>query len=163
MFFPFGVFENPQYEKAKGKIAAAVGTILFLSVEGIKEKILPLSAFSGLRGVVGNKGEFLKISVNSVLSGVVGSEQEKFRDMPKERAEMPSCTVLLAERTGAGERRSFSEQDSTEVPKFALRSFLPLRESCWGVPSPNPASPALPLGLRPYRARKEVTDHAKEI
>ena len=76
-------------------------------MEGIKEKILPLSAFSGLRGVV-------------------GSEQEKFRDMPKERAEMPSCTVLLAERTGAGERRSFSEQDSTIVPKFAYRSFCPM-------------------------------------
>ena len=41
----------------------------------------------------------------------------------------------------ASERQagSFLEQDSTEVPKFALRLFLPLRESCWGVPSPNPA------------------------
>jgi len=56
--FLFGVFENPQYEKTKEKIAAAVGKSLFLSVEGIKEKILPLSAYSGLRGVVGNKGKF---------------------------------------------------------------------------------------------------------
>lgn len=34
----FGIFENPQYEKTKGKIAAAVGKIPYLSVEGIKEK-----------------------------------------------------------------------------------------------------------------------------
>ena len=36
--FLFGIFENPQYEKTKGKIAAAVGKIPYLSVEGIKEK-----------------------------------------------------------------------------------------------------------------------------
>ena len=55
-----------------------------------------------------------------------------------------------------GQSAAVTEQDSTEVPKFALRLFLPLRESCWGVPSPNPAH-------APCRARKEVTDHAKEI
>ena len=32
---------------------------------------------------------------------------------------------MLAESTEAGERRSFSEQDSTAVPKFAYRSFCP--------------------------------------
>ena len=31
----------------------------------------------------------------------------------------------VAESTEAGERRSFSEQDSTAVPKFAFRSFCP--------------------------------------
>ena len=30
------------------------------------------------------------------------------------------------------------EQDSTMGPNFAFRSFCP-RESCWGVPFPNPA------------------------
>ena len=50
--------ENPQYEKTKGKIAAAVGKIPYLSVDGIKEKNTALSAFFGLRGVVGNKGKF---------------------------------------------------------------------------------------------------------
>ena len=32
------------------------------------------------------------------------------------------------------------EQDSTVGPNFAFfASFVPRRESCWGVPSPNPA------------------------
>ena len=44
-------------------------------------------------------------------------------------------------RTRQGQSETVTEQDSTEVPKFACRSFLPLRESCWGVPSPNPAYP----------------------
>ena len=44
--------------------------------------------------------------------------------------------VAVASERQAG---SFLEQDSTEVPKFTFCSFLPLRESCWGVPSPNPA------------------------
>ena len=47
----------PSMKKTKGKIAAAVGKIPYLSVEGIKEKTLPLSAFSGLRGVVGSEQE----------------------------------------------------------------------------------------------------------
>ena len=34
---------------------------------------------------------------------------------------------------------TFLEQDSTTVPKFAYPLILPLRESCWGVPSPSPA------------------------
>lgn len=42
-------------------------------------KLLPLSAYSGLRGVVGNRGEILKISVHFALRGVVGSERKIFK------------------------------------------------------------------------------------
>ena len=31
------------------------------------------------------------------------------------------------------------EQVSTTVPKSAILRFCPSRETCWGVPSPNPA------------------------
>ncbi|AGU73066.1 hypothetical protein SCRE_1241 [Streptococcus constellatus subsp. pharyngis C232] len=71
---------------------------------------------------------------------------------------------MLAERTGAGERRSFSEQDSTEVPKFALRLFLPLRESCWGVPSPNPAMRPVGRERRSQTMRKKYnTPHRRHV
>ncbi|EEH90683.1 hypothetical protein ACDG_01042 [Acidaminococcus intestini] len=40
---------------------------------------MPLSAYSGLRGVVGNRGEILKISVHFALRGVVGSERKIFK------------------------------------------------------------------------------------
>ena len=63
----------------------------------------------------------------------------------EKRAEPAAAIALLVKRTGAGERRSFSEQDSTTVPKFAYPLILPLRESCWGVPSPNPAMRLAPL------------------
>ena len=48
-----------------------------------------------------------------------------------------------------GQSAAVTEQDSTEVPKFALRLFLPLRESCWGVPSPNPAMAAYAAKIFP--------------
>ena len=82
----------------------------------------------------------------------------------EKRAEPAAAIALLVKRTGAGERRSFSEQDSTTVPKFAYPLILPLRESCWGVPSPNPALRPAPLIPPPSCGnRKEVNDHAKEI
>ena len=42
-----------------------------------------------------------------------------------ERTDRYDIRFDLAESTEAGERRSFSEQDSTAVPKFAYRSFCP--------------------------------------
>ena len=43
----------------------------------------------------------------------------------EKRAEPAAAIALLVKRTGAGERRSFSEQDSTTVPNFANRSICP--------------------------------------
>ena len=70
-------------KKQKGKLPPQLAKSLTYPWRVSKKKILPLSAFSGLRGVVGNRGEFLKISVHSTLSGVVGSEQENFQDKPE--------------------------------------------------------------------------------
>ena len=41
-----------------------------------------------------------------------------------------------------GKSAAYLEQVSTTVPKFAYPLILPLRETCWGVPSPNPAMAA---------------------
>ena len=38
-----------------------------------------------------------------------------------------------------GQSAAVTEQVSTTVPKSAILRFCPSRETCWGVPSPNPA------------------------
>ena len=60
---------------------------------------------------------------------------------------------MKPEKVAVGSERqsgSFLEQDSTEVPKFTFCSFLPLRESCWGVTSPNPAMRLVLLKIPQY-------------
>ncbi len=59
-------------------------------------------------------------------------------------------SVLIVKETEEGKCAEVTEQDSTTVPKFAVRSFFPPRESCWGVPSPNPA-------YAPQSGRKEAS------
>ena len=57
------------------------------------------------------------------------------------------------------------EQVSTTVPKSAILRFCPSRETCWGVPSPNPALRLAPQkDFRPAKSffslspRKWLTD-----
>ena len=54
---------------------------------------------------------------------------------------LPRCGFVGIESSRTEESGSFSEQDSTTVPKFAYLRFCPCGKSCWGVPSPNPAYP----------------------
>ena len=50
------------------------------------------------------------------------------------------CPVRsMCERTRRGQSAAVTEQVSTTVPKSAILRFCPSRETCWGVPSPNPA------------------------
>ena len=49
-----------------------------------------------------------------------------------------------------GQSAAVTEQVSTTVPKSAILRFCPSRETCWGVPSPNPAlrlAPLIPAAL----------------
>jgi hypothetical protein len=48
------------------------------------------------------------------------------------------------------------EQVSTTVPKSASLRFCPLRETCWGVPSPNPACRPRGLHIVHFRASAKV-------
>ena len=55
-------------------------------------------------------------------------------------ASRKSCSVRsMYGKTGQGQSAAVTEQDSTTVPKSAILRFCPSRETCWGVPSPNPA------------------------
>ena len=78
-----------------------------------------------------------------------------------------SCSVRsMYEKTRLGQSAAVTEQVSTTVPKSAILRFCPSRETCWGVPSPNPAMAACtakifpsgrPLFLR-EPPRKYLTD-----
>ena len=56
-----------------------------------------------------------------------------------QRAESPVLFALCTEKPGQGQSAAVLEQVSTTVPKSAILRFCPSRETCWGVPSPNPA------------------------
>ena len=58
---------------------------------------------------------------------------------------MPRCGFVGIKSSLTEESGSFSEQDSTTVPKSAYLRFCPFGKSCWGVPSPNPAMRLAPL------------------
>ena len=51
---------------------------------------------------------------------------------------------------------SHKEQVSTTVPKSASLRFCPSRETCWGVPSPNPACRPRGLHIIHFRASPKV-------
>ena len=83
-----------------------------------------------------------------------------------QRAESPAPFALCTEKPGQGQSAAYLEQVSTTVPKSAILRFCPSRETCWGVPSPNPAMAACaakifpsgrPLFLREL-SRKYLTD-----
>ena len=56
-----------------------------------------------------------------------------------QRAGSPVPFALCTEKPEQGQSAAYLEQVSTTVPKSAILRFCPSRETCWGVPSPNPA------------------------
>ena len=67
-----------------------------------------------------------------------------------QRAGTPVPFALCTEKPGQGQSAAYLEQVSTTVPKSAILRFCPSRETCWGVPSPNPAlrlAPLIPAAL----------------
>jgi hypothetical protein len=102
-------------------------------------------------------------SVHSAFLWFVGSKGENASPQPfmkKAGYRFPEKVAVASEQQSG----SFLEQDSTEVPKFALRLFLPLRESCWGVPSPNPAMRPVGRERRSQTMRKKYnTPHRRHV
>ena len=66
-----------------------------------------------------------------------------------QRAESPVLFALCTEKPGQGQSAAVLEQVSTTVPKSAILRFCPSRETCWGVPSPNPAMAAYAAKIFP--------------
>ena len=79
---------------------------------------------------------------------------------PPTAGRKPCAVRSMYERTRQGQSAAVLEQVSTTVPKSAILRFTvpksailrfcPSRETCWGVPSPNPAlrlAPLIPAAL----------------
>ena len=61
-----------------------------------------------------------------------------------------SCSVRsMYGKTRQGQSAAVTEQVSTTVPKSAILRFCPSWETCWGVPSPNPAMAACAAKIFP--------------
>ena len=67
---------------------------------------------------------------------------------PSTAGRKPRPVRSMYAKTRQGQSAAVTEQVSTTVPKSAILRFCPSRETCWGVPSPNPA-------LRPYGRKNE--------
>ncbi len=72
------------------------------------------------------------------------------KDRPQ-RAGSPAPVRSMCERTRQGQSAAVTEQVSTTVPKSAILRFCPSRETCWGVPSPNPAMAAYAAKIFPQQ------------
>ena len=71
-----------------------------------------------------------------------------FGERKKDRAQRAGSPVpfaLCTEKPEQGQSAAVLEQVSTTVPKSAILRFCPSRETCSGVPSPNPALRLAPL------------------
>ena len=58
---------------------------------------------------------------------------------PSTAGRKPRPVRSMYAKTRQGQSAAVLEQVSTTVPKSAILRFCPTRETCWGVPSPNPA------------------------
>ena len=72
------------------------------------------------------------------------------KDRPQ-RAGSPALSVLCTGKPERGKSAAVTEQVSTTVPESAILRFCPSRETCWGVPSPNPAMAACAAKIFPQQ------------
>lgn len=123
----------------------------------------PFLAFSFPACIREQREKILKITVNFLFSGVVGSER---KNISHKRAEHRPTGVIVGKGKRAEKPLSFVSLAEREKrkPKAGMR-FCPSRETCWGVPSPNPAMRLAPQKyFRPAKSffsllpRKWLTD-----
>ena len=69
---------------------------------------------------------------------------------PPTAGRKPCAVRSMYGKTRRGQSATVAEQVSTTVPKSAILRFCPSRETCWGVPSPNPAMAACAAKRFPF-------------
>ena len=69
---------------------------------------------------------------------------------PPTAGRKPCSVRSMYGKTRQGQSAAVLEQVSTTVPKSAILRFCPSRETCWGVPSPNPAMAACAAKRFPF-------------
>ena len=147
----------------KGKFLCPAGCQNSLSRITEAKKILksprPAGSWRPLKCIFSGKGKSRSQRAANPRSGVILTEEKD----STQRAGSPALSVLCTEKPDRGSLRQlqskflprcqnpqFTEQVSTTVPKSAILRFCPSRETCWGVPSPNPAMAACAAKIFPF-------------
>lgn len=137
--FSFWRFEKSPVLKNKRKFTAGVGKIPVYPWRAAKKKILLLSVFFALPGVVGSERENFNPHRRRIgkipFCGGVGSDGE-FTKMPPHFACLRFSIVLV---TKAGQVLRLLRASIDQCTKFRFRSICYPGLTCWGVPSPSPA------------------------
>ena len=111
----------------------------------IWENSCPAGSWRPLKCIFSGKGKSRSQRAAKPRSGVILTEEKD----STQRAGSPALFALYTEKPGQGQSAAVTEQVSTTVPKSAILRFCPSRETCWGVPSPNPAMVAYAAKIFP--------------
>ena len=114
----------------KGKILCHAGC------QEILKNPRPAGSWRPLKCIFSGKGKSRSQRAAKPRSGVILTEEKD----STQRAGSPALFVLCTEKP---------DRVSTTVPKSAILRFCPSRETCWGVPSPNPAMAACAAKIFP--------------
>ncbi len=105
----------------------------------------PAGSWRPLKCIFSGKG---KAAASGQQSPVPASYWRKGK-RPSTAGRKPRPVRSMYGKTRQGQSAAVTEQVSTTVPKSAILRFCPSRETCWGVPSPNPAMAACTAKIFP--------------
>ena len=123
----------------KGKILCPAGcqnpVARITKAKEILKNPRPAGSWRPLKCIFSGKGKSRSQRAAKPRSGVILAKGKK---TAHSGPEAPPCPFYVR-KTRQGQSAAVLEQVSTTVPKSAILRFCPSRETCWGVPSPNPA------------------------
>ena len=147
---PFGKFQNAVVWRVKGKILCPAGcqnpVARITKAKGILKNPRPAGSWRPLKCIFSGKGKSRSQRAAKPRSGVILAKGKK---TAHSGPEAPPCPFYVR-KTRQGQSAAVLEQVSTTVPKSAILRFCPSRETCWGVPSPNPAMAACAAKRFPF-------------
>ena len=146
---PFGKFQNAVVWRVKGKILCPAGcqnpVARITKAKEILKNPRPAGSWRPLKCIFSGKGKSRSQRAAKPRSGVILAKGKK---TAHSGPEAPPCPFYVR-KTRQGQSAAVLEQVSTTVPKSAILRFCPSRETCWGVPSPNPAMAAYAAKIFP--------------
>ena len=134
----------------KGKILCPAGcqnpVARITKAKEILKNPRPAGSWRPLKCIFSGKGKSRSQRAAKPRSGVILAKGKK---TAHSGPEAPPCPFYVR-KTRQGQSAAVLEQVSTTVPKSAILRFCPSRETCWGVPSPNPAMAACAAKRFPF-------------
>ena len=123
----------------KGKILCPAGcqnpVARITKAKEILKNPRPAGSWRPLKCIFSGKGKSRSQRAAKPRSGVILAKGKR----PSTAGRKPRSVRSMYGKTRQGQSAAVTEQVSTTVPKSAILRFCPSRETCWGVPSPNPA------------------------